>query len=45
MEIYDSANGLSNTLSRKTNPFTVTDTGFTMINSGAVTTLKWIALG
>lgn len=44
-QISDSANGIGNTLSRRANPFTITDTGFSMINSGAVTNLKWIALG
>lgn len=45
LQISDSANGIGNTLSRRANPFTITDTGFSMINSGAVTNLKWIALG
>lgn len=44
-QISDSANGLSNTLKRRANPFTITETGFSMINSGAVIDLKWIALG
>lgn len=44
-QISDSANGIGGTLSRRANPFTITDTGFSMINSGAVTNLKWIALG
>lgn len=44
-QISDSANGIGNTLSRRASAFTITDTGFTMINTGAVTTLKWIALG
>ena len=44
-QISDSANGMGNTLSRSAKPFTITDTGFSMINSGAVTNLKWIALG
>lgn len=44
-QITDSANGIGNTLSRRANSFTITDTGFSMINSGAATDLKWIALG
>lgn len=44
-QITDSANGIGNTLSRRANAFTVTDTGFSMINTGAATDLKWIALG
>ena len=44
-QITDSANGIGGTLHRRANAFTVTDTGFSMINSGAVTNLKWIALG
>lgn len=44
-QITDSANGIGGTLHRRANPFTITDTGFSMINSGAVTNLKWIALG
>lgn len=44
-QISDSANGIGNTLSRRASAFTITDTGFSMINTGAVTTLKWIALG
>lgn len=44
-QISDSANGIGNTLSRRANAFTVTDTGFSMINTGAATDLKWIALG
>lgn len=39
------ANGLSNTLKRRANPFTIIETGFSMINSGTVIDLKWIALG
>lgn len=44
-QITDSANGIGNTLSRRANAFTITDTGFSMINTGAATDLKWIALG
>lgn len=44
-QISDSANGIGNTLSRRASAFTITDTGFSMANTGAVTTLKWIALG
>jgi hypothetical protein len=44
-QISDSANGIGNTLSRRANAFTITDTGFSMINTGAATDLKWIALG
>ena len=44
-QITDSANGIGGTLHRRANAFTITDTGFSMINSGAVTNLKWIALG
>jgi len=44
-QISDSANGLSNTLKRRANAFTITDTGFSMVNSGAAIDLKWIALG
>ncbi len=44
-QVSDSANGLGGKLSRKANVFTITDNGFEMINSGAVTNLKWFALG
>ena len=44
-QISDSANGLSNILKMRANPFTITETGFSMINSVAVIDLKWIALG
>lgn len=44
-QISDSANGIGNKLSRRANPFTVTETGFSMVNSGAAINLKWIALG
>lgn len=44
-QISDSANGIGGTLSRRANAFTVTDNGFSMINTGAVTNLKWIAIG
>lgn len=44
-QITDSANGIGNSLSRRANAFTITDNGFSMINTGAVTNLKWIALG
>lgn len=44
-QISDSANGIGGTLSRRANAFTVTDTGFSMINSGAATNLRWIAIG
>ena len=44
-QISDSANGLSNTLKRRANAFTITETGFSMVNSGAAIDLKWIALG
>ena len=44
-QISDSANGIGNKLSRRSNPFTITETGFSMVNSGAATDLKWIALG
>lgn len=44
-QISDSANGIGGTLSRRANAFTVTDNGFSMINSGAATNLKWIAIG
>lgn len=44
-QITDSANGIGNSLSRRANAFTITDNGFSMINTGAVTDLKWIALG
>lgn len=44
-QISDSANGIGNKLSRRANPFTITETGFSMVNTGAATDLKWIALG
>lgn len=44
-QITDSANGIGGTLHRRANAFTITDNGFSMINSGAATNLKWIALG
>ena len=44
-QITDSANGIGNKLSRRTSVFTITNTGFSMNNSGAATDLKWIALG
>lgn len=44
-QISDSANGLSNILKMRANPFTITETGFSMINSVSVIDLKWIALG
>lgn len=43
--ISDSANGIGGKLSRKANAFTITDTGFYMVNTGAVTNLKWFAFG
>lgn len=44
-QISDSANGIGNKLSRRANAFTITENGFSMINSGAAINLKWIALG
>lgn len=44
-QISDSANGIGNKLSRRANAFTITENGFSMVNSGAATDLKWIALG
>lgn len=44
-QISDSANGIGNKLSRRANPFTITETGFSMVNTGAAINLKWIALG
>lgn len=44
-QVTDSANGIGGTLHRRANAFTVTDTGFSMINTGAATNLVWIALG
>lgn len=44
-QISDSANGIGNKLSRRANPFTITENGFSMVNTGAATDLKWIALG
>lgn len=44
-QISDSANGIGNKLSRRANAFTITENGFSMVNSGAAVNLKWIALG
>lgn len=44
-QISDSANGIGNKLSRRANAFTITENGFSMVNSGAAINLKWIALG
>lgn len=44
-QISDSANGIGNNLSRRANAFTITENGFSMVNSGAAINLKWIALG
>lgn len=44
-QITDSANGIGGTLHRRANAFTITDNGFSMINTGAATNLVWIALG
>ena len=44
-QISDSAYGLGGDLTRYANPFTIKDTGFEFSNHGAVTNLKWIALG
>lgn len=44
-QISDSANGIGNTLSRRANAFTITENGFSMVNTGAAVNLKWIALG
>ena len=44
-QVTDSANGIGGTLHRRANAFTVTDNGFSMINTGAATNLVWIALG
>lgn len=44
-QISDSANGIGNKLSRRANPFTITENGFSMVNTGAAINLKWIALG
>lgn len=44
-QVSDSANGIGGTLHRRANAFTVTDSGFSMLNSGAATNLVWIALG
>lgn len=44
-QITDSANGIGGTLHRRANAFTITDNGFSMVNTGAATNLVWIALG
>ena len=44
-QLSDSVYGLGGTLSRYSNPFTITSTGFSFVNKGAATNLKWIALG
>lgn len=44
-QVTDSANGIGGTLHRRANAFTITDNGFSMINTGAATNLVWIALG
>lgn len=44
-QISDSIYGLGGTLTRYTYPFTITDNGFTFVNHGAATNLKWLALG
>lgn len=44
-QVSDSANGIGGTLHRRANAFTITDNGFSMINTGAATNLVWIALG
>lgn len=44
-QISDSVYGLGGTLTRYANPFTITDAGFTFVNKGSATNLKWIALG
>lgn len=44
-QITDSANGIGGTLHRRANAFTITDNGFSMVNTGAATNLVWVALG
>lgn len=44
-QVTDSANGIGGTLHRRANAFTITDNGFSMVNTGAATNLVWIALG
>lgn len=44
-QVSDSIYGLGGTLTRYTYPFTITENGFTFVNHGAATNLKWLAMG